>query len=327
MLQSEIRGKDRIAFMESLVTGDIGLLKPGTGTLTLFTNQNGGIIDDLIVSNTESDYLYVVSNAGCRDKDIPLMRNAEASFKSKGKDVTFITRDDLALLAVQGPQAASAVQGLTDLDLGKVFFMNGLNGTVGGIKGCRITRCGYTGEDGMEISVPNEHAVQLAQLLLESKAANVQLAGLGARDSLRLEAGLCLYGNDMDEHTTPIEAGLGWLLGKTRKERKDFPGADKIMGQVADKSKVFRRRIGIVTKDGPPPRSHMAIVDGADPSKTIGEVTSGCPSPSLGYNVAMGYIEGSVTAGRSIGIKVRNKFVQGEVTKMPFIKGKYYTNK
>jgi len=121
------------------------------------------------------DYLYVVSNAGCRDKDIPLMRGAEQSMKSKGKDVTFVTRDDLALLAVQGPKAAAAVQPLTDIDLSKLYFMNGLNGTVAGIKGCRITRCGYTGEDGMEISVPNESAVKLTKSLLESKAANVSL--------------------------------------------------------------------------------------------------------------------------------------------------------
>lgn len=153
------------------------------------------------------------------------------------------------------------------------------------------------------------------------------MAGLGARDSLRLEAGLCLYGNDMDENTTPIEAGLGWLLGKTRKERKDFPGADKILEQIKDKSKVRRRRIGIVTKDGPPPRSHMPIVDGTDESKILGEITSGCPSPSLGFNVAMGYTTGTIAAGTQVGIKVRNKLVQGQITKMPFIKGKYYMNK
>ena len=155
----------------------------------------------------------------------------------------------------------------------------------------------------------------------------MQLAGLGARDSLRLEAGLCLYGNDMDENTTPIEAGLGWLLGKTRNEQKDFPGASRILEQVADKTKVLRRRIGIVTKDGPPPRSHMTIVDGSDESKVLGEVTSGCPSPTLGFNISMGYTSGSIVTGTSIGIKVRNKLVQGQITKMPFIKGKYHVNK
>jgi len=131
----------------------------------------------------------------------------------------------------------------------------------------------------------------------------------------------------MDETTTPVEAGLGWLLGKTRKERKDFPGAAKILEQVGDKSKVHRRRIGIVTKEGPPPRSHMAIIDSADPGITLGEITSGCPSPSLGFNVAMGYTTGTAVAGTPISIQVRNKLVQGQITKMPFIKGKYYVNK
>jgi len=198
---------------------------------------------------------------------------------------------------------------------------------VGGIKGCRITRCGYTGEDGVEISVPNDSAVKLTKLLLESKAADVKLAGLGARDSLRLEAGLCLYGNDMDENTTPIEAGLGWLLAKSRKERKDFPGASRILEQIADKSKVQRRRIGIMTKEGPPPRSHMQIVDPSDPSKKLGEVTSGCPSPSLSTNIAMGYVSGPFAAGTPIAVQVRNKLVKAEITKMPFLKGKYYMNK
>jgi aminomethyltransferase len=324
MLQSEIRGKDRIAFIESLVTGDIGLLKSGTGTLTLFTNKNGGIIDDLIVSTTTQDHLYVVSNAGCRDKDIPLLRNAEKEFKSRGKDVTFTTRDDLQLLAVQGPKAAAAVQALVpkSVDLSQLYFMQNIVTSVAGIENCRVTRCGYTGEDGVEISIPNQSVLHVTQALLDSKAASVKLAGLGARDSLRLEAGLCLYGNDMDEKTTPVEAGLSWLLGKTRKERKDFPGAEIILEQIKDKSKVLKRRIGLVSKSGPPPRSHMAIVDAN--SKKIGEVTSGVPSPSLGYNVAMAYVDSSAAGNASLNIQIRNTTVKADVVKMPFLKGKYH---
>ena len=152
------------------------------------------------------------------------------------------------------------------------------------------------------------------------------MAGLGARDSLRLEAGLCLYGNDMDEDTTPIEASLGWLIGKSRKERGDFPGAAKILEQVRDKSKVGRRRVGIITKAGQPPRSHMPILNLADPAQIIGEITSGVPSPSLGINVAMGYVTsaGNPAVGTPVRIQVRNKNVSGEISKMPFLKGKYY---
>jgi len=130
----------------------------------------------------------------------------------------------------------------------------------------------------------------------------------------------------MDETTTPIEAGLGWLLGKTRKERGDFPGASKILEQIKDKTKVLRKRVGIVTKAGPPPRSHMPIVDAADPSKIIGEITSGVPAPSLGINISMGYVHSSAksTSGSPVQIQVRNKLVSGEITKMPFLKGKYY---
>jgi aminomethyltransferase len=155
-----------------------------------------------------------VSNAGCRDKDIPLMQNAEKVFQSQGKDVKLVLRDDLSLIAVQGPGAAKVLQPLVkDIDLSKFYFMNTTAATVAGVSGCRVTRCGYTGEDGVEISVPSDKIVKVITALLESKVDKVQLAGLGARDSLRLEAGLCLYGNDMDENITPVEAALTWLIG------------------------------------------------------------------------------------------------------------------
>jgi len=224
------------------------------------------------------------------------------------------------LLAVQGPQAASVVQELTKIDLSKLYFMQNKFGSVAGIDGCRITRCGYTGEDGVEISVPADKAVTLADALISSKVSDVQLAGLGARDTLRLEAGLCLYGNDMDENTTPPEAALSWLIGKTRKERRDFPGAGRILDQIQNKN-LGRRRIGMVSTEGPPPRSHMPIVDAA--GKKIGEVTSGC-CLKTGYNIAMAYVEGNPAIGDELNIQVRNLTVKAKVTKMPFYKGKYY---
>jgi aminomethyltransferase len=325
MLQSEIRGKDRFAFMESIVVGDIGTLKSNQGTLTLFTNSSGGIIDDLIVNNTEN-YLYVVSNAGCRHKDIPLFLNTEKALKSDNKIVDYVQRDDLALLAVQGPKSQQVLHPLVNLDLSKMYFMNNASATIAGVPQCRVTRCGYTGEDGFEISVPGDRVAGALDELLGSSQAKVELAGLGARDSLRLEAGLCLYGNDMEEDTTPVEAALAWLIGKTRKERRDFPGAERILNQLKDKSIVKRKRVGFITKCGPPPRSHMKVLD-AETNEEIGEVTSGCPSPSLGVNVAMGYVQtdSDPKIGKPVKIQVRNVQVEGEIAKMPFVKGKYYT--
>ncbi|ODM98639.1 Aminomethyltransferase, mitochondrial [Orchesella cincta] len=323
MLQSEVHGKDRLEFMESLVTGDIKGLSEGQGTLTLFTNPQGGIIDDLIVTKTLENHLYVVSNAGCRDKDLPLMRTAETLLKSQGKDVTLVTKDDSSLIALQGPAMQKVLQPLVNVDLSKLYFMNSVTATVAGVEGCRITRCGYTGEDGVEISMPSKRAVEIVETLLSSKADTVLLAGLGARDSLRLEAGLCLYGNDMDEKTTPVEAALGWLLAKRRKEAQDFPGAKAIMEQIQDKTKIRQRRVGFVAASGPPPRHGMEIL--ASDGSRVGTITSGVPSPSLSKNIAMGYVQGdNHKVGTKLNIKVRNSLVSAEVVKMPFLKGKYY---
>uniref|UniRef100_A0A8V1AE35 Aminomethyltransferase n=1 Tax=Gallus gallus TaxID=9031 RepID=A0A8V1AE35_CHICK len=213
MLQTRVYGRDRVRFLESLVVGDIAELRPGQGTLTLLTNERGGIVDDLIVTNTAEDHLYVVSNAGCADKDRAVMEGRAAELRAAGGDVHLEVSDN-ALLALQGPSMAQVLQaGLPD-DLTKLTFMTSTATTVFGVPGCRVTRCGYTGEDGVEISVPAGRAVELAERLLG--CPEVWPAGLAARDSLRLEAGLCLYGNDIDESTTPVEAGLLWTLGRCR---------------------------------------------------------------------------------------------------------------
>ncbi|KAK7076012.1 hypothetical protein SK128_013623, partial [Halocaridina rubra] len=253
MLQSKIHGKDRIKFMENLIVGDIEGLADNTGTLSLFTNERGGIIDDLICSKTSLGFLYVVSNAGCKEKDLLHMRERLAEFKSKGGDAELEIIDDHGLLAIQGPESAKTLQPLLEDDLNQLYFMHTKEMKVAGIP-CRVTRCGYTGEDGVEISVPNAKATELCETLLE---AGVQLAGLGARDSLRLEAGLCLYGNDIDDTTTPIEAGLAWTIGKRRRQTADFLGAEIILKQLKDKP--TRRRIGL-TCTGPPPRAHCPVL-------------------------------------------------------------------
>ncbi|NXE30942.1 GCST protein, partial [Ardeotis kori] len=222
-----------------------------------------------------------------------------------------------------GPSMAQVLQaGLSD-DLAKLSFMNSVITTVFSVPGCRVTRCGYTGEDGVEISVPAGRAVELAERLLG--VPEVWPAGLAARDSLRLEAGLCLYGNDIDETTTPAEAGLLWTLGKRRRAAMDFPGAAIIMAQVKEKPK--RKRVGLTCAHGRgggwgrrPPLTSVPT--------SPGTVTSGCPSPSLGKNIAMGYVAAAHSrAGTALTVEVRKKQQPALVTKMPFVPTQYYTAK
>ncbi|XP_006892972.1 PREDICTED: aminomethyltransferase, mitochondrial isoform X2 [Elephantulus edwardii] len=226
-----------------------------------------------------------------------------------------------ALLALQGPTSAQVLQaGVTD-DLKKLPFMTSAVMEVFGVSGCRVTRCGYTGEDGVEISVPASRAVHLAMTLLENP--EVKLAGLAARDSLRLEAGLCLYGNDIDEHTTPVEGSLSWTLGKRRRAAMDFPGAEVIVPQL--KGKVPRRRVGLMC-EGAPVRAHSPIL--SMEGTVIGTVTSGCPSPSLKKNVAMGYVSSQYSRpGTEVLVEVRRKQQAAVVSKMPFVPTNYYTLK
>lgn len=323
MLQTIIRGKDRVEFIESLVVGDIAGLPDNHAALTLFTNEHGGIIDDLIVTKTNLGYLYVVSNAGCADKDLAHMLAQLAVFKGKGKDVTLDVSNN-SLLAVQGPRMPAVLQTATDVDLSKLFFMTSTIATVYGVPNCRLTRCGYTGEDGVEISVPSDRAVFVAERLLQHQAVSVKLAGLGARDSLRLEAGLCLYGNDIDDKTTPVEASLVWTIGKRRRKDANFPGASIILKQLADKPS--KKRVGFISV-GPPARGGTPIMDESG-SKQIGYVTSGCPSPSLKKNVAIGYVSTDQSAvGKNVQFEVRKKLTGAQVAKMPFVPNGYYTPK
>ena len=193
MMQTKVYGKDRFKYIESLVVSDIQGLKANTGCLSVFTNDQGGILDDLIVSSTSSDYLYIVSNAGCSDKDYANMKRAEEEMISKKMDVK-LERLDYGLIALQGPQMKEVLQAGVKFDLSKFPFMSTTESEVFGIEGCRVTRCGYTGEDGVEISVPINNTAKLAERLLEfGSGAVCKLAGLGARDTLRLEAGKRRY--------------------------------------------------------------------------------------------------------------------------------------
>ncbi|KAI2529611.1 aminomethyltransferase [Homo sapiens] len=240
--------------------------------------------------------------------------------QNQGRDVGLEVLDN-ALLALQGPTAAQVLQAGVADDLRKLPFMTSAVMEVFGVSGCRVTRCGYTGEDGVEISVPVAGAVHLATAIL--KNPEVKLAGLAARDSLRLEAGLCLYGNDIDEHTTPVEGSLSWTLGKRRRAAMDFPGAKVIVPQL--KGRVQRRRVGLMC-EGAPMRAHSPILN-MEGTK-IGTVTSGCPSPSLKKNVAMGYVPCEYSRpGTMLLVEVRRKQQMAVVSKMPFVPTNYYTLK
>jgi len=310
MGQVKLSGENVAEALETLVPGEIQALKPGRQRYTLFTNEQGGILDDLMVS-CFNDHLFLVVNAGCKGQDIEHMRaHLPAGVKL---EVMF----ERALLALQGP-AAKIVMGRLGPAGTELTFMGAARVEIGGIW-CTVTRSGYTGEDGFEISVDEDKAEKLARLLLDQP--EVMPIGLGARDSLRLEAGLCLYGHDIDTSTTPIEADLAWAIGKRRREEGGFPGADIILDQL--KNGTARKRVGIRPEGRAPAREHTELTD-AD-GRRIGEITSGGFGPSVGAPVAMGYVEtASASEGTEINAMVRGKALPARVASMPFTPHRYH---
>ncbi|KAI7843213.1 hypothetical protein COHA_003193 [Chlorella ohadii] len=312
-----LKGKDAIPFLESLVVGDIAGLADGTGTLSVFTNEKGGIIDDTVVTKVNDQELYIVVNAGCREKDLAHIGKHLEAYKAKGGQVDLLLHDDRSLLALQGPKAATVLQQFVQQDLDKVYFSNFRRLDIKGVP-CWLTRTGYTGEDGFELSIPNDKAVELADALNNDE--RVRLCGLGPRDSLRLEAGLCLYGNDLNEDLTPIEAGLTWTVGKRRREAFDFLGGEVVKQQLADG--VTIRRVGFVSS-GAPARQGSPVLT-PDGTK-VGEITSGAFSPCLKKNIAMGYVDkAQAKAGTALKVEVRGKQNDATVTKMPFVPTHYH---
>lgn len=323
MGQIRWHGKDRATFLEKIVVGDIQILKPGEGRLSLVTNSNGGIIDDTVITNA-GDYVYMVVNGATKFGD---MKHFQEQLDLFDGDVTMeYLEDSMQLLALQGPGAANAVSKIlpNGFDLTNMAFMTGVDTTLDGVEGCRITRCGYTGEDGFEIAMPAEHAVSIASKLMEDPTVNP--TGLGARDSLRLEAGLCLYGHDLNEDINPIEGSLGWTIGPPQSRRRvegGFLGSEKILTPDGKFKKVSKKRVGLMGMKAPA-REHAEIYDSTG-EKLIGEVTSGTFSPCLKKPIAMGYVEiGNHKNGTEVMIKIRNKMQKAEVTKMPFVESRYY---
>lgn len=321
MGQIKWHGKDRVKFLETLVVGDVAGLGVGEARLSLLTNKDGGIIDDTIITNA-GDYTYMIVNGATKGGDMAHFKEQMESFKG---DVCFEYFHEQQLLALQGPSAAETLQALlpADVDLSKVNFMTGFDTTVGGLQ-ARVTRCGYTGEDGFEVSVAWKDARALAELFLEGPG--IRLAGLGARDSLRLESGLCLYGNDIDATTTPVEAALGWTMGGPkgrRRKEQGFLGAEKFLSPEGKFLPISRKRVGLAGFKAPA-RAHTEIFDPSGVNK-IGEVTSGTFSPSLNKPIAMGYVAKEFSAeGSKVAVKVRGKLQGAEVTKMPFVTQHYY---
>jgi aminomethyltransferase len=304
MGQVKLHGDNRIAALEALVPGDLEGLSLGGMRYSLFTNDVGGVLDDLMITVCE-DHLFLVVNAGCKDADI-------AHLKAHLGDDAVEVLEDRALIALQGPAAVAALSRLAPA-AADLAFMSAAQMDLDNIS-CFVSRSGYTGEDGYEISVPADQAEALARTLLAME--EVEPVGLGARDSLRLEAGLCLYGHDLDPATTPIEAGLTWTIGKRRRMPGAFPGADIILAQI--ENKPTRKRIGLVPEGRAMAREGADIVD--SDGAVVGTVTSGGFGPSFGGAVVMGYVKIAYAGvDTKLGLVVRGKTVPATVVKMPFV--------
>ncbi|MDP9785147.1 glycine cleavage system aminomethyltransferase GcvT [Pseudomonas fluorescens] len=316
MGQIRLMGAGAAKALETLVPVDIIDLPVGMQRYAMFTNDNGGILDDLMVANLGNDELFLVVNAACKDQDLAHLRahigaqcNIEPLFEAR------------ALLALQGPAAVTVLARLAP-EVAKMTFMQFQRITVLGVD-CFVSRSGYTGEDGFEISVPATDAEKLARALLAEP--EVAAIGLGARDSLRLEAGLCLYGHDMNTETTPVEASLLWAISKVRRadgaRAGGFPGAETVFAQ--QQGGVKRKRVGLLPQERTPVREGAEIVNEA--GEIIGTVCSGGFGPTLGGPLAMGYLDSAYVAlNTPVWAIVRGKKVPLLVSKMPFVPQRYY---
>jgi aminomethyltransferase len=316
MGQLQLEASNASAAFESLMPVDVIDLPVGKQRYGLLLNDAGGILDDLMFFNT-GDGIFVIVNGACKADDIAHIQQKIGSLCS------VIPMPEMALLALQGPLAVTALSRLAP-GVEKLVFMTGGRFDVAGCD-CFLTRSGYTGEDGFEISVHRDQAEKLARALLAQP--EVKPVGLGARNSLRLEAGLCLYGNDIDTTTTPVEASLNWAIQKVRRtggaRAGGFPGAEKILAQLADPTHIARKRVGLVALERIPVRDHTALH--ALTGEQIGEVTSGLLGPSINQPVAMGYVGPEfASVGTQLNAMVRGKPVLMQVTAMPFVATHYF---
>jgi aminomethyltransferase len=318
MGQAEITGEGAAAALERATPADVQGLKPGRQRYGLLTTDDGGILDDFMVANL-GDRLFLVVNASRKHLDLPRIESLLPA------GVVLKPLPDRALIALQGPAAVAAIATLAP-GIAELSFMGVGTFTIAGVTAL-VSRSGYTGEDGVEVSVAAEEAERFARALLA--LPGVQPAGLGARDSLRLEAGLCLYGNDIDETTSAVEAALTWTIGKRRRTAWNFPGAERVRDELANGT--TRLRVGIRPEGRQPARGHTPVhapggvaPEGALAGNAIGEITSGGFGPSLNGPIAMGYVARAHAAdGAALDLMVRGKAIAARVAPMPFVPHRY----
>ncbi len=315
MGQVKLIGENAKKALESLVPVDIIDLPLMKQRYAMFTNDKGGVLDDLMVTNIGNDSLLLVVNAGCKQADFAYLQNAI------GNECEVKVLEDYALLALQGPQAGDVLAALAP-ESSEMTFMTAKTLIIDGIE-YLATRSGYSGEDGFEISVHNDQAQQLAKRLLAHEA--VEWIGLGARDSLRLEAGLSLYGHELDTEHTPVESSLVWALSKARRSDGSrtggYPGAMSIMSHIDNG--VAQKIVGLQPEGRAPVRDGVVIVDGED--NVVGKVTSGGFGPTTGKPIAIARVESAVSDGtKKLFAMVREKKLAVEVVKLPFVKPNYY---
>lgn len=344
-VQHRLSGPAASLLLEKVTPSSITALEDYHSTLSCLLHPGtGGIVDDMVISRLGPDTFYLVTNAACREKDLAYLKEQIADLPNP-KHVDWQILDDWGLVALQGPLSAPILQDAlagaeaTDLeqrnfDLQMLYFgqckhfILNVPSSDCGPAPILVSRGGYTGEDGFEISIPPFMTQAFTEYLLKSAGPDkLRFAGLGARDSLRLEAGMCLYGHDLNDDTTPVEGGLSWIVHKDRRVGGGFHGAEVILRQLRPVKDggtgPAKRRVGLMV-DGAPAREGAQIVSEED-GEEIGTVTSGCPSPTLGKNIAMGYVKsGMHKAGTAVGVVVRGKRRKGVITKMPFVKSQYW---
>lgn len=304
-----VKGPQALDLIQRVTSNDASKLVPGKIQYSCLPNEDGGIVDDLLVYHmAENEYMLVV-NASNIDKDWAWI----SKFNTQGATLENIS-DELSLFAVQGPKAAQALQSLTSLDLENMVYYTFEKGQFAGVPDVIVSATGYTGAGGFEIYVPNAHALTVWNKIMEAgQEFGIKPIGLGARDTLRLEMGFCLYGNDITDATSPLEAGLGWVT----KFNKDFVNAANLKAQK--ETGVSRKLVGFEMVEQGIPRAHYEIANAA--GETIGEVTSGTQSPMLNKGIGLGYVKTEYSApGAEIYIKIRNKAVKAGVVKLPFYK-------
>lgn len=310
MGQARLRGQNPAKSFEKVVSADYQGLKPGKQRYGVLLNAEGGIIDDLMTARPDDDGLFVVVNGACKDNDYKIISEALAG------EATVTRLEDRALLALQGPEAAAVLAAHVP-EAAEMVFMDARALTAFGVDAI-VSRSGYTGEDGYEISVPADAAERVWNTLLADE--RVKPIGLGARDSLRLEAGLPLYGHDLDETVSPIEGGLNFAVGKSRREAGDYLGAARIAKELA--GALSRVRVNLKVLEGAPAREGAEIAN--EDGDVIGKVTSGGFAPSLGFPIAIGFAPPAYAAiGTKLKVIVRGKAAAAEVVASPFVPNRY----